>query len=224
MSSNSPIFALIAGEMSGDLLGADLMRGLRKIFPDAIFEGIGGPKMQAEGFHSLFEMERLSVMGLIEPLKRLPELLHIRRAIVSRYRSAPPTVFIGIDSPDFNTPIELKLRRTGIKTVHYVSPSVWAWRQGRIKTIKKAVDLMLTLLPFEAEFYKQHDVPVCFVGHPLASQIPLQPDTDSAKRQLQHLHLWVEGHRQERRRQQQALPPRPQQIACRWKAQWFDQE
>jgi lipid-A-disaccharide synthase len=185
MSSNSPIFALIAGEMSGDLLGADLMRGLRKIFPDAIFEGIGGPKMQAEGFHSLFEMERLSVMGLIEPLKRLPELLHIRRAIVSRYRSAPPTVFIGIDSPDFNTPIELKLRRTGIKTVHYVSPSVWAWRQGRIKTIKKAVDLMLTLLPFEAEFYKQHDVPVCFVGHPLASQIPLQPDTDSAKRQLQ---------------------------------------
>ena len=116
MSSNSPIFALIAGEMSGDLLGADLMRGLRKIFPDAIFEGIGGPKMQAEGFHSLFEMERLSVMGLIEPLKRLPELLHIRRAIVSRYRSAPPTVFIGIDSPDFNTPIELKLRRTGIKT------------------------------------------------------------------------------------------------------------
>ena len=185
MSSNSPIFALIAGEMSGDLLGADLMRGLRKIFPDAIFEGIGGPKMQAEGFHSLFEMERLSVMGLIEPLKRLPELLHIRRAIVSRYRSAPPTVFIGIDSPDFNTPIELKLRRTGIKTVHYVSPSVWAWRQGRIKTIKKAVDLMLTLLPFEAEFYKQHDVPVCFVGHPLASQIPLQPDTDSAKKQLQ---------------------------------------
>lgn len=185
MSSNSPIFALIAGEMSGDLLGADLMRGLRKIFPDAIFEGIGGPKMQAEGFHSLFEMERLSVMGLIEPLKRLPELLHIRRAIVSRYRSAPPTVFIGIDSPDFNTPIELKLRRTGIKTVHYVSPSVWAWRQGRIKTIKKAVDLMLTLLPFEAEFYKQHDVPVCFVGHPLASQIPLQPDTDAAKRQLE---------------------------------------
>ena len=185
MSSNSPVFALIAGEMSGDILGVDLMRGLRKIFPDAIFEGIGGPKMQAEGFHSLFEMERLSVMGLIEPLKRLPELLHIRRAIVSRYRSAPPTVFIGIDSPDFNTPIELKLRRTGIKTVHYVSPSVWAWRQGRIKTIKKAVDLMLTLLPFEAEFYKQHDVPVCFVGHPLASQIPLQPDTDSAKKQLQ---------------------------------------
>jgi lipid-A-disaccharide synthase len=185
MSSNSPVFALIAGEMSGDILGVDLMRGLRKIFPDAIFEGIGGPKMQAEGFHSLFEMERLSVMGLIEPLKRLPELLHIRRTILSRYRSSPPAVFIGIDSPDFNTPIELRLRRTGIKTVHYVSPSVWAWRQGRIKTIKKAVDLMLTLLPFEAEFYKQHDVPVCFVGHPLATQIPLNPDADSAKKQLQ---------------------------------------
>jgi lipid-A-disaccharide synthase len=185
MSSNSPVFALIAGEMSGDILGVDLMRGLRKIFPDAIFEGIGGPKMQAEGFHSLFEMERLSVMGLIEPLKRLPELLHIRRTILSRYRSSPPAVFIGIDSPDFNTPLELRLRRTGIKTVHYVSPSVWAWRQGRIKTIKKAVDLMLTLLPFEAEFYKQHDVPVCFVGHPLATQIPLNPDADSAKKQLQ---------------------------------------
>ena len=185
MSSNSPVFALIAGEMSGDILGVDLMRGLRKIFPDAIFEGIAGPKMQAEGFHSPFEMERLSVMGLIEPLKRLPELLHIRRTILSRYRSSPPAVFIGIDSPDFNTPIELRLRRTGIKTVHYVSPSVWAWRQGRIKTIKKAVDLMLTLLPFEAEFYKQHDVPVCFVGHPLATQIPLNPDTDSAKKQLQ---------------------------------------
>jgi lipid-A-disaccharide synthase len=185
MSSNSPVFALIAGEMSGDILGVDLMRGLRKIFADSIFEGIGGPKMQAEGFHSLFEMERLSVMGLIEPLKRLPELLHIRRTILSRYRSSPPAVFIGIDSPDFNTPLELRLRRTGIKTVHYVSPSVWAWRQGRIKTIKKAVDLMLTLLPFEAEFYKQHDVPVCFVGHPLATQIPLNPDADSAKKQLQ---------------------------------------
>lgn len=184
MSSNRPVFAMIAGETSGDLLGADLICGLKKIFPDAVFEGIGGPKMQAEGLHSLFDMERLSVMGLIEPLKRLPELLRIRRAIVGRYRSAPPRVFIGIDSPDFNTNIELKLRRSGVKTVHYVSPSVWAWRQGRIKTIKKAVDLMLTLLPFEADFYKQHEVPVCFVGHPLASQIPLHPDALLAKRTL----------------------------------------
>ena len=185
MSSNSPVFAMVAGETSGDLLGADLIRGLKTIYPDAIFEGIGGPKMQAEGFYSLFSMERLSVMGLIEPLKRLPELLRIRRAIVDRYKESPPLAFVGIDSPDFNTNIELKLHRAGVKTVHYVSPSVWAWRQGRIKTIKKAVDLMLTLLPFEAEFYSESQIPVRFVGHPLARQIPMRSNRLAAKKQLE---------------------------------------
>jgi lipid-A-disaccharide synthase len=185
MSSNSPVFAMVAGETSGDLLGADLIRGLKTIYPDAIFEGIGGPKMQAEGFYSLFSMERLSVMGLIEPLKRLPELLRIRRAIVDRYKESPPLAFVGIDSPDFNTNIELKLHHAGVKTVHYVSPSVWAWRQGRIKTIKKAVDLMLTLLPFEAEFYSESQIPVRFVGHPLARQIPMRSNRLAAKKELE---------------------------------------
>ena len=182
--SQVPVFAIVAGEASGDILGADLIQGLKKQYPNAVFEGIGGPKMQAQGFNSLFDMERLSVMGLWEPLKRLPELLSIRRTIIKRYSSQKPLVFIGIDSPDFNAKIEQKLHAVGVKTVHYVSPSVWAWRQGRIKNIKRSVDLMLTLLPFEAEFYHQHQVPVCYVGHPLAKQFPEQPNPASARQQL----------------------------------------
>ena len=182
--TQAPVFAIVAGETSGDLLGADLIQGLKKQYPNAIFEGIGGPKMQAQGFDSLFDMERLSVMGLWEPLKRLPELLSIRRSIIKRYSSQKPIVFIGIDSPDFNAKIEKKLHAVGVKTVHYVSPSVWAWRQGRIKNIKRSVDLMLTLLPFEAEFYHQHQVPVCYVGHPLAKQFPQQPNTSKARQAL----------------------------------------
>lgn len=166
----SPVFAIVAGEASGDTLGADLIKSLRKLYPTARYEGIGGPKMQAQGFDSLFPMDRLAVMGLIDPLRRLPELLSIRRSICKRYKNNPPLVFIGIDAPDFNLTIELKLRRQGVKTVHYVSPSVWAWRQGRIKKIKDSVDLMLTLFPFEADFYQRHGVPVCYVGHPLARQ------------------------------------------------------
>lgn len=182
--TQAPVFAIVAGETSGDLLGADLIQGLKKQFPNAIFEGIGGPKMQAQGFNSLFDMERLSVMGLWEPLKRLPELLSIRRSIIKRYSSQKPIVFIGIDSPEFNAKIEQKLHAVGVKTVHYVSPSVWAWRQGRIKNIKRSVDLMLTLLPFEAEFYHQHQVPVCYVGHPLAKHFPQQPNTSKARQAL----------------------------------------
>ena len=185
MTVQSPVFAMVAGEASGDILGADLIRALKQQFPSARFEGVGGPKMQAEGFHSLYQMDRLSVMGLVEPLKRLPELLRIRRAIVKRYSNHKPAAFIGIDSPDFNTNIEYKLRSVGVKTVHYVSPSVWAWRQGRIKKIKKSVDLMLTLLPFEADFYRQYQVPVQFVGHPLASELPEQPDRAAACLDLQ---------------------------------------
>ena len=184
MDSATPVFAMIAGEASGDILGSDLIRSLKKLFPGAVFEGIGGPKMQDEGLISLYPMERLSVMGFIDPLKRLPELLSIRRGIIKRYLKCNPVVFIGIDSPDFNSGIEYDLRKHGIKTVHYVSPSVWAWRQGRIKKIKKSVDLMLTLLPFETQFYERNSVPVKFVGHPLAGQIPIKPNTKEARKTL----------------------------------------
>ncbi len=179
---------ILAGESSGDILGAGLMQALQAANPHIVFEGIGGPLMAAQGLRSQVPMERLSVMGLVEPLKRLPELLRIRRDVIRHFRNNPPAVFIGIDSPDFNLGIEAKLRAAGIRTVHYVSPSVWAWRRRRIHKIARAVDLVLTLFPFEADFYRQHQVPVCFVGHPLADLIPLQPDKTGARTQLQLGH------------------------------------
>lgn len=161
---------IVAGESSGDILGAGLMQAIKARHPEVSFEGIGGPRMIAEGFDSHFPMDRLSVMGFVEPLKRLPELLRIRKAIKQHFISNPPDLFIGIDSPDFVLNIERALKEQGILTAHYVSPSVWAWRQGRVKNIALSVDRMLTLLPFEAEFYQQHNVPVTFVGHPLADE------------------------------------------------------
>ncbi len=175
---------IVAGEASGDALGADLIRGLRARDPDLQIEGIGGPLMIAAGCKSLFDIKRLSVMGLIEPLLRLPDLIKLRRDISQHFLNHPPDIFIGIDAPDFNLGLELKLHRAGIRVIHYVSPSVWAWRPGRIKKIAKAVDLMLTLLPFEAAFYQQHHVPVHYVGHPLAKQVPLAIDTGAARRAL----------------------------------------
>lgn len=175
---------LVAGELSGDILGAGLMQALKRRHPDAEFRGIGGPRMLAEGLHSLYPLETLSVMGLVEVLKHLPELIKVRRHLRRDALAWQPDAMIGIDAPDFNLGLERQLRVTGIPTAHYVSPSVWAWRQGRVKSIAQSVDAMLTFLPFEAAFYARHEVPVAFVGHPLADELPLVNDRQVARSAL----------------------------------------
>lgn len=175
---------IVAGEASGDLLGAELIIALRRRYPDAVFEGIGGPRMVAAGCIAIFHAEQLAVMGFVEVLRHLRELLAIRAHLYRYFTANPPDLFIGIDAPDFNLPLERRLKAASIPAMHYVSPSVWAWRRGRLKKIGRSVDRMLTLFPFEAELYRQHDIPVTFVGHPLADQIPLEPDHATARQQL----------------------------------------
>lgn len=175
---------IVAGELSGDVLGAGLIKELAQRHPGVEFRGIGGPRMIAAGFKSLFPLDTLSVMGLVEVIRHLPRLLRVRRTLYHQALAWNPDLVIGIDAPDFNLGLERKLRHAGFLTVHYVSPSVWAWRQGRVKTMARSVDLMLTLLPFEADFYRHHSVPVRFVGHPLADEMPLEVSRKAARQRL----------------------------------------
>src|SRR4029079_8448821 len=176
--------AIVAGESSGDLLGASLIRALRGRFPGVEFYGIAGPRMVAEGARTLFPMEKLSVRGYVEALKHLPEIFGIRQKLGAQFIEDRPDLFIGIDAPDFNLGLEKRLNSAGIRTMHYVGPSLWAWRAERIHAIPGAVDHMLVLFPFEEAIYRKAGVPVSYVGHPLADQLPLKPDRDDARAQL----------------------------------------
>lgn len=180
---------IVAGETSGDLLGAGLMREIRARVPTAVFEGIGGPQMQALGCRSLFPMDRLSIIGF-EALEKYPEIRGMRSKLIDHFLSRPPDLFVGVDVPDFNLGLEEALKAAGVPTVHYVSPTVWAWRGYRIHKIQRAVDHMLTLFPFEAGYYRKHRVPVTFVGHPMADQIGERSDTAALRRDL---HLPARG-------------------------------
>lgn len=178
------VIAMVAGEDSGDTLGADLILSLQKRYPNAEFVGIGGHKMQALGFKSWFPMEQLSVMGFFEVLKHLPALLKIRKQLIQKLLQLKPDVFIGIDAPDFNFKVEHILKQDGIKTIHYVGPSVWAWREKRLNKIKHYVDGVLCLFPFELPYYQRYQIPAKYVGHPLANIFPETPETDTRKLEL----------------------------------------
>lgn len=186
MANRKLKIGIVVGEVSGDTLGVKLMRSFREQGIDAEFEGIGGPQMIAEGFNSYYPMETLSVMGIVEVLKDLKKLFAVRDGLINQWTQQPVDIFIGIDAPDFNLRLSksIKEKSLPIKTVQYVSPSVWAWRQGRVHGIKQSIDLVLCLFPFEKVFYERYEVPAAFVGHPLAKQLPLENPIQIAKQQL----------------------------------------
>ena len=179
-----PRIAIVAGEVSGDRLGAGLIRAVHARHPEIRFVGIAGPLMQAAGAEAWLQSEELAIMGLAEVVRHLPRLRRIIRQLEARLLADPPDLYIGIDAPDFNLRIERTVRAAGIPTVHYVSPSVWAWRSGRVRMLREACDNVLCLLPFEAEFLQRHQVPAVFVGHPLADELPADPDPAPARREL----------------------------------------
>lgn len=183
-SIQAPVFAMIAGEASGDTLGADLLLSLKQRYPNARFVGIGGSKMLSNGFESWFPMEKLSIMGLFEVLKHLPELLSLRKSLIKQLIELKPDVVIGIDAPDFNFKVEQAMKENGIPAIHYVGPSVWAWRESRLNRIKHQVDGVLVLFPFELPLYEKYGIPAQFVGHPLANQVPAEPNQFNARQQL----------------------------------------
>jgi len=178
------IIAIVVGETSGDLLGSHLISAIKKILPNTRFIGIGGPKMRTEGMDIMFPMEKLSVFGLIDALRHYREIVGIRNKLKSHLIANPPDLFIGIDAPDFNLDLEMVLKHRGIPTVHYVGPSLWAWRGERIHKIKNAVSRILTLFPFEAPIYEKAGVPVTYVGHPLADMLPEQPNRELMREQM----------------------------------------
>ncbi|MES1925171.1 lipid-A-disaccharide synthase [Salinisphaera sp. T31B1] len=184
MAEPAPHIVIVAGETSGDMLAAGLMRALRRYYPRVSFEGVTGPLMRAEGCRSLGDVEQLSLFGISEVIGQIPRLLALRRRLASHIIEARPTLFIGIDAPAFNTALERRVRAAGIATVHYVCPTAWAWRAGRTRSIRRAVDLMLGIFPFEPAFFAGYDIPVTFVGHPLADELPMHADPGAARRAL----------------------------------------
>lgn len=184
MSKAIKTIAMVAGEASGDLLGSHLMEAIKQVMPNVRFVGIGGPKMQTAGMEVLYPMEKLAVMGYVEVLRHYREIVGIRRRLREKFIAEPPDLFIGIDAPDFNLDLELALKQRGVPTVHYVSPSIWAWRGERIHKIKRAVSHMLALFPFEQPLYEQAGIPVTYVGHPLADILPVVPNRDAMREQM----------------------------------------
>lgn len=183
-ASSRPIISMVAGETSGDMLAARLLSGLRPRLPDSLMHGIGGPRMAEQGFVNDWPMDKLSVRGLFEVLMHYREISGIRKNLKQRLLAEKPDVFIGVDAPDFNLDLEIQLKQAGIPTIHYIGPSIWAWRGGRIKKIAEAVSHMLVIFPFEEQIYRDAGIPVTYVGHPLAQVIPMEIDTAAAREEL----------------------------------------